>query len=192
VWPLDPPRLAIASAPLGGGIGRRDYVLNAQVPPGYARHDPAAHLRDLAADAGLTGDGIGFLTAAPVTAWTSGTSGGVTAVATVGLREPEWAAAPHPTAAAAPAGTVNVVAFVPVRLSDAALVNAVITLTEAKVQALVERGVPGSGTATDAAAVVTPADGPAEPFAGPRSPIGAHLARAVHAAVGAGLRPAPS
>ncbi len=58
-----------------------------------------------------------------------------------------------------PPGTINIVAFAPVRLSDAALVNAVATITEAKAQALWELGLAATGTATDAVTVLCPADG---------------------------------
>src|SRR5205807_6313610 len=113
--------------------------------------------------------------------------GAVTAVATVGLGEPEWAAAPGNQPPTIRSGTINIVAFLPVRLADAALVNAIATVTEAKVQALVEAGVPGSGTATDATCILCPVDGPAQPYGGPRSVWGARLARSVHAAVRAGI-----
>ncbi len=79
--------------------------------------------------------------------------------------------------------------MVPVPLSDAALVNAVLTATEAKTQALFEAGVPGTGTASDSICVACPEPAPGtpgEPFGGPRSPWGSRLARAVHAAVAAG------
>jgi adenosylcobinamide amidohydrolase len=66
-------------------------------------------------------------------------------------------------------------------------VNLVATATEAKTQALLEAGIPGTGTATDAVCIVSPiparADDERDPFGGPRSPGGAALARAVHAAV---------
>ena len=81
------------------------------------------------------------------------------------------------------AGTINVVAVLPARLSDAALVNAIATATEAKAQALFELGVAGTGTATDAVCIATPADGRAETFGGPRSRWGSRLARAVRDAV---------
>ena len=78
------------------------------------------------------------------------------------------------------------VAFLPERLTEAALVNAVATVAEAKAQALFELGVPGTGTATDATCVVCPTDARLHRFGGPRSVWGARLARAVHAAVVAG------
>jgi adenosylcobinamide amidohydrolase len=85
-------------------------------------------------------------------------------------------------------GTINIVAFLPAPLADAALVNAVATATEAKVQALVEAGFDATGTATDALFIACPVagDGNAEPYGGPRSSWGARLARAVHAAVAEG------
>ena len=114
------------------------------------------------------------------------------AAATVGLRVPTWAAAPtgRPDPELAPPprpGTINVIVALPVPLTDAALVNAVVTATEAKTQAVLEAGFAGTGTATDAICVAAPADGTREEdFTGPRSLWGARIARAVHAAVRAG------
>jgi adenosylcobinamide hydrolase len=181
--------LSIASAPLGGGIGERQWVLNAQVDADYERTDLETHLGELATSAGCDGPGVGFLTAARVEEWTRGVDGETVVFATVGLRLPTWAAAPasdRDKANTGP-GTVNVVAFVPARLADAALVNAVITITEAKSQALLEHGVDGTGTSSDAVCVLAPLDGPREAFGGPRSAIGSSLARAAHAAVAAGI-----
>ena len=75
---------------------------------------------------------------------------------------------------------------VPVHPSDAALVNAVSTVTEAKVQALLHSGVDGTGTASGAIAVRNrTAHG--EPFGGPRSTWGARLACVVYDATSAGV-----
>jgi adenosylcobinamide amidohydrolase len=187
VWRFERPTLAIASAPLGGGIGLREWVLNAQVPSAYSRTDIDVDLAACAATLGCTGTGVGFLTAAAVEQFTSATDDGVTAHATVGLTHPTWAAAPATSVERARVGTINIVAFLPVRLADAALVNAVMTVTEAKTQALVEAGVPGTGTASDAVCILMPSDGPSEAFGGPRSTVGAPLARAVHGAIAAGI-----
>ena len=105
------------------------------------------------------------------------------------MTSPTWAADLDGAISDWHPGTINVVLHVPVRLSDAALLNAIVTATEAKSQALFEHGVPGTGTASDAVCVVCPADGPVEPFAGPRSVWGARIARATHGAVLRGLRP---
>ena len=185
VWRFDHPLRVAASAPHGGGLATRRWIVNAQVPPSYARRDPDHHLRKLAVSLGLPGHGVGMLTAADVRSFVTTVDDGVEVVATVGLGEPEWAAA-APRTERVPvrlAGTINAVALLPERLSDAALVNAIATATEAKAQALFELGIAGTGTATDAVCIATPADGRAEAFGGPRSRWGSRLARAVRDAV---------
>jgi adenosylcobinamide amidohydrolase len=192
-WRFDPARRAISTAAVGGGLGLRHWVLNAQVPRDYARTDVDRHVKALARAAGCHGEGVGLLTAARVEDFTYAADDGVVAYATVGIESPTWAAAACDEAAPARVGTINIVVCVPTPLHDAAMVNAVATVTEAKVQALMDVGVPGTGTATDAVCVLTPgaawgAASDAEPFAGPRSPVGAALARAVHQAVADGAR----
>jgi adenosylcobinamide amidohydrolase len=191
-WPFATEMSTASTASVGGGVGRRQWVVNAQVRKDYARRDLAAHAAELAAVAQLDGPGVVMLTAADVRRVECATDGGVRVDATVGLTWPTWAAAADEAVedvlpAAAP-GTINVVVQLPVRLTDAALLNALCTATEAKTQALFEAGVPGTGTASDAVTVVCPSDGVVEEFAGPRSVWGARLARAVHAATLAGAR----
>jgi len=188
LWHPGPGYRMISTGVLGGGLGPREWVLNAQVPAAYARTDPAGHLRELARGLGLTGPGIGLLTAAQVTDLVQRQDEGVHAAATVGLRVPTWAAAPPGRPDPELAGTINLIVALPVPLTDAALVNAVATATEAKVQAVLDAGFAGTGTATDAICVAAPAhiQDREEEFAGPRSVWGARIARAVHAAVQAG------
>jgi adenosylcobinamide amidohydrolase len=174
---------------LGGGIGQRTWFLNATVPVAYAADDPAGDLEALAASVGLSGDGVGMLTALDVRRAVVEEEGGVEVLATVGLGWPTWAAAPPDAAArVAGVGTINVLAVVPAALGDPALVNAVATVTEAKVQALGEAGVPGTGTASDAVCVAALGGGDVEAYGGPRSRWGSPLARAVHRAVLRGAR----
>jgi adenosylcobinamide amidohydrolase len=208
LWRFPAPMMVVSSAPVGGGLGPRSWIINAQVRPWYDRTDIAAHLDELATSAGLAVDlggepdlaserdrpiiGTGMLTAANVSAGFTASEDGVGVRASVGVRLPVWAAAPPPAAVAeAHVGTINIVACVPVPHTAAALVNLATTATEAKVQAMIEAGLDGTGTVTDAICVVAPlATGAAavEPFGGPRSTCGAPLARAVHAAVAAGIQ----
>jgi adenosylcobinamide amidohydrolase len=187
LWTAGPGRRMISSAVLGGGIGERTWILNAQVSHGYRRTDPDRHLADLAAAAGARGPGVGLMTAADVSAFTRAADAGVEACVTAGVDVRGWAARPgEGTSGLQGPGTVNIVVAVPVPLSDAALVNAVTTATEAKVQAFLEAGLDCSGTPTDAVCVAARTPGPDEEeyaFAGPRSLWGARLARAVHRAV---------
>lgn len=176
----------ISSGPLGGGIGERAWVLNATVPMSYARIDPDVHLAEIAVNLHLNGPGVGLMTGVDVAEFATAVDDGVTAVATVGLGAPAWAAAPDGHLRRWRPGTINLVVHVPVRLSDAALVNAVATATEAKAQALWEIGVEATGTASDAICIACDPAGPAEAYAGPRSTWGARIARATHAAVRGG------
>jgi len=191
LWCPGPGYRMISSGVTGGGIGPRQWVLNAQVPAGYSRMDPAVHIAELAAGLGLKGEGVGLLTAARVTDVVQCEDEGVRAAATAGLRVSTWAAVPPGTADGelAPAwrpGTINIIVSVPVPLSDAAYVGAVMTATEAKTQAVLAAGFRATGTASDAICVAAPAAGEPENFAGPRSLWGARIARAVHSAVHTG------
>lgn len=200
VWAPGPGWRMIATGVLGGGLGERPWWLNAMVSRVYHDPEPAQHAREIAAALGLLPgrppspdpDGVGLLTAADVSRWRSATCEGVEVAATVGLGVPTWASASDVQLAAETAaaiGTINLLVVVPAALSDAALVNAVITVTEAKAQALGEAGVPGTGTSSDAVCIACPvpsAERPAHPYGGPRSEWGLRMARAVHAAVAAG------
>ncbi|MFN8081112.1 MAG: adenosylcobinamide amidohydrolase [Kineosporiaceae bacterium] len=200
---LPPGWRAISSAVLGGGLGPCGWWLNAQVSKHYHHPDPVAHAAELAASFGLSGPGVAMLTAADASRFTVADCDGVETVVTVGLGLPIPAAAtPQATAledysppveGAVPEvhpapGTINMLVAVPVALSDAALVNAVMTATEAKTQALVEAGVPGTGTSSDAVCIACPVGTVDDEglYGGPRSAWGARIARAVHRAVADG------
>jgi len=186
VWRFDPPVRAVSTAVLGGGLGERSWAINAEVVLDYRRPDPAVHMAAVAAELGLvSGTGVGLLTAARVVDVAAGEDAGVTCDATVGLLVPTWAASDTSADRTWTPGTINLVCHVPAPLCDSALVNAVVTATEAKTQALLELGVPGSGTASDAVLVSCPPGG-SEAYGGPRSEWGAPLARAVRAAVAEG------
>jgi adenosylcobinamide amidohydrolase len=195
-WSFPHPVAAISSAPVGGGTAALDWILNIGVTDRYHRTDLADHTAEVAARLGLVGAGAALLTAADVARFVRGSDDGVVADATVGVTKPTWAADVDDAHALRRGGgwepgTINVVIQVPVALSPAAAVNAVVTATEAKAQALFEAGVPGTGTASDAVVVCWPPVLPTEPFAGPRSPWGARIARAVHAAIRRGLEEHP-
>lgn len=204
IWQAGSGWRMISTAIVGGGLGRQRWWLNAQVDKEYFHPDPARHARAIAAGAGARGPGVAMLTAADVTRNQVARDEGVEVVATVGLGLPVWAAEfsepaaefselPKVEAAVDESpvrvGTINLLVVVPVALSDAALVNAVLTATEAKAQALFEEGVPGTGTSSDALCVACPEAGvDPEPYAGPRSLWGGRIARAVHTAVADGTR----
>jgi len=189
VWRWAAPTAALSSAPVGGGFGPADWVLNVGVESDYGRTDLAEHAGEIAAELGLSGTGPAMFTAVDLGRLVSADLDGVSVDATVGISHPTWAADPAAAAAPGGPGTINLVVQVPVALDPGAAVNAVMTATEAKAQALGDRGVPGTGTATDAVTVVWPDGGAAERFAGPRSQWGSRIGRAVYQAVWAGAGP---
>lgn len=189
VWRLAAPALVASTAACGGGVGIRHWMLNAQVEHDYRRTDIMAHAGELAAAFALVGPGVTMFTAARVAESTTAEDGGAFVQATVGLTHPTWAAADAATLSAHEPigpGTINIAVFLPVRLDDGALLNALVTVTEAKSQALFDARIDGTGTPSDAVSIVCQGD-TVERFGGPRSPWGAKLARATHRAVLAGL-----
>lgn len=189
-WRLPGAIPAIASSALGGGIGPRSWVINATVAMSYDRDDPDAHLSDLAGRLDLHGPGVGLMTGVDVRSLTEFEEDGVRVWATVGLGNAVIAGIPSAAVDSHGVGTINVVAYVPARLSDAALVNAVATIAEAKTQALRELGLEATGTSTDAICVLAAdaPDGPDERYGGPRSRWGRPLAWAAYQAILAGGR----
>lgn len=185
-------RRCLSSAVLGGGLRIATHWLNLQVPPGYARLDPHAHLAAEARARGLDPAAVvGMLTAADIDAAEAARRAPATVHATVGVGQP-LAAAGRLLRTVARVGTINLLVSVDAPLSDAALAGAIQTATEAKTQALADAGItacnhPGfaTGTATDSLCVAA-LPGGTVPFAGPATPVGAAIAAAVHGAVLAG------
>ncbi len=181
----------LSSAVYGGGMGSVRTWMNVQVPADYARVDPDAHIKERAV--GLPPPVVGMLTAADVAGHVERSSGGATAVATVGLGHPLAAAGTRP-ASAPRFGTINMLVVSALPLSDEGLVGALQTAVEAKAQALAEARIFAvnanafaTGTATDSICLACP-EGEGARFAGPATCIGGEIARAVHAAVLYGAR----
>jgi adenosylcobinamide hydrolase len=183
-------RRCLSSSVVGGGLRDARAWLNLQVEHGYARMDPEAHLREEMDARGLDpATTLGAMTAADVArATTSEEPGAARAVATVGIGVP-LAAAGRLLRSVPAVNTINLLVLVEAPLTDAALVYAVQTATEAKAQALADARVGAenhdgfaTGTATDSICVAA-RPGATEPFAGPMSAAGRAVARCVHAAV---------
>lgn len=198
LWRLPQPMLAVSTASAGGGWGERQWVINAHVADDYDGADVPGHARRLAAAVGAQGPGSVMLTAAKVERMTSAAAAGIRVDATVGISTPTWAAVSEqewdisqigqPRGDVYRPGTINMVVRLTQRLTDAALLGALGTVTEAKTQALIDAGVPGTGTPTDAITLLCTTTGDLEVYAGTRSAVGAALARATYQAVRAGVR----
>ena len=188
LWRWHDPVEALSSAPVGGGRSQLDVLLNVGVELDYRRTDLAEHAEQIARGCGASTSRLTALfTAADLDRHQRAIEDRVAVDATVGITKPTWAAGEDGTFTQWKPGTINIVVQCPDRLSEAAAVNLVMTVTEAKSQALLDSGIPGTGTASDAVVVTWPAFAPVEVFGGPRSAVGAPAARAVHRAVLAGV-----
>ena len=194
------PLSVLGSAVVGGGTGTTREILNVHVDDKYDGERPQDDLAAVAAELGVHGPFVGLMTAAytefarcAIESW-----GGLTvaAVVSVGLSNtsnagvtPPIDADPANDARAPAAGTINVVLLADARLTPAAMVNVVITVTEAKTMMLAAwrvrtpEGDPASGTSTDTVVVACTDRGEELCYAGPATPVGWLAARAVRAAM---------
>jgi adenosylcobinamide amidohydrolase len=189
------PLSVLASAVVGGDLDATQHVVNMHVSRDYESEHPGADLRAFARGLGIAGPFVGLMTAArterATVAWedANGVRAGV--VATVGLSRPAAAGVSSPVGWRP--STINLIAVLAARLERGAAVNGVITVTEAKVGALVEagvlaaEGVQATGTVTDAVVIAWTGRGPRVPYLGPGTVAGSCLARAARRAVLAGI-----
>ena len=114
------------------------------------------------------------------------------AIATVGLSNAITAGV-SPAADLVTPSTINTIVVVDGNAEPAALVNALMTATEAKTLALVEAGVkgtgghPATGTSTDAVVVAVTGRGAPERFGGPISDFGWIVAQVASLALRRGI-----
>lgn len=190
------PLATASSALVGGGLAVVDAILNVHVPKGFACADSTAALAAFARRHAVAGPYVGMLTAA----WTekaetaTARRGALSALAitTVGLGNAITAGV-SPPAADVSASTINTIVIVDGGGDPAALVNALMTVTEVKTLALIEAGVkgadghPATGTSTDAVVVAVTHRGAQQRFGGPISDLGWVVAQAAGTALRRGV-----
>jgi iron complex transport system ATP-binding protein len=192
------PLAVLSSAVVGGGEGSARDILNVHVDDKYDGERPEDDLVAVAADLGVEGGFVGLMTAAytQFARCAVETHGGLTvaAVVSVGLSNTSSAGVTPPFCleeddSAPPPGTINVLLLVDGGLTPAAMVNAVITVTEAKTMTLAAwdvkttEGDDASGTSTDTVVVACTGRGEDLRYAGPATTVGWLAARAVRAAM---------
>jgi len=191
----DEPLTTASSAVVGGGLGRASAIVNLHVPKNFRGEHADRVLEAFVARRSIPAPWVGLLTGA----WTekaevaTETIDGITAVAiiTVGLSNP--ASAGRTAVAAWLPSTINTILVVDAAATAAALVNLVMTVTEAKVMVVAEAGVrtldgdPASGTSTDAIVIAATGRGRRCEFGGPVSDLGWAAARAARAALSTGV-----
>lgn len=193
---------ALSSCVLNGGAQNIRHVLNLKVvDDATINEDPALTLSHICGELGLTENCIGMMTAAPMhtlrykTCWFGDVY--FSAIVTAGLGNARRAGDPADidcSTSQLPAGTINLVVSTNACLGPAALVEALMMATEAKVAALVARdvrsaksGEVATGTGTDAVAIVFNPNGVPLRYVGKHVLAGEMLAQAVICALTASL-----
>lgn len=178
---FEEPRRVVSSAVLNGGVRYAKAILNHQVDKDFNhRRDPEGYLREVVKRLNIAGEVVGMMTAADVSKYgmSSHSYGNliVTAIVTAGLSN---ASSCGETASNEFAGTINTILLVQAHMSDACLIEAVKTATEAKCRALAHldvRSVYGdelaTGTTTDSIAIVELGGDLKLKYAGPGTKLG--------------------
>jgi len=197
------PRRVLSSAVLNGGHVKADHVVNMKVPKtSDATEAPETTLKKYALKNGWKGTVVGLMTAASMDSFrlARDTVSGIelAVLVTSGLSNPRRIGdrADIREAGAAPgeAGTINIIALTSATLTEAAMVECVMMITEAKAAALQEAGIRSpvsngiaTGTGTDALAVVSGHGPQTVAFCGKHVLFGEVLGRLALAAVAASI-----
>jgi adenosylcobinamide hydrolase len=189
------PLQILSSAVVGGGFIRARYILNCHVRKGYCHPHPAADLVAMAQYLGIVEPFVGMMTAARMheARATALQEEDITvaAIVTAGLSNPSTPGLSPP--ATSKPGTINMILLVDAHLTPAALVNTVMTATEAKAQIILAHGSrtpeghAATGTSTDAIVVACTGRGEALPYAGPVTLVGWLIGRCIRTALAAAL-----
>jgi len=132
-----------ASTGITGGIRRVSTLLNHTIPKGWSHKEPEKDLEFIAASAGINQDFFGLLTSVPMQHCCVLQYDFITVFITAGVRrEPP-----------ANAGTINIIVCSSEGMEDAALLESVMVIAEAKAEALQAMDLPLTGTPTDAVIV---------------------------------------
>ncbi|MEM2145931.1 MAG: bifunctional adenosylcobinamide hydrolase/alpha-ribazole phosphatase CbiS [Candidatus Jordarchaeaceae archaeon] len=189
---------AVSSAPRGFGILETSKVLILQVPKDYHSDRPEEELKELIKELKLEEKTIGLMTAAEIRKVLTVTHQSyeglhVTVIITAGTSNALIAGEKTFTLKnieESSLGTINIVALIDKALTDGALINAIITITEAKSIALRNLGFNASGTTTDSVVVACSTEGEKLKYAGTGTEIGFLLSRAVRDALVESLKKA--
>jgi iron complex transport system ATP-binding protein len=209
---FSPSQRVLSSAFFGGGFCDASFILNH-----YVREDkfvdredlrsefinqPESYIRNQALQLGLTGRGVGLMTAVNISKklvalrqdfkdlWVEG-------FFTVGIGNPVRAGDPATYMEKEndrPVGTINLILVTSPNLSDSAMVDAIQVATEAKTAILVESGVksavssrPMTGTGTDCTVIVSGHGRPLR-YSGTHTKMGELIGRVVSEGIMEGLK----
>ncbi|MFZ2497593.1 MAG: adenosylcobinamide amidohydrolase [Methanosarcina sp.] len=176
------------STGLNGGRSKVKYLFNKQVPRTFNPPDPQEFVKEKALKLGLEAASFGLLTAVKMEYLQVIEDDYLTAFITAGVS--------NGSEFKAKVGTINIILISKARLSETALLGAIITATEAKGLALLEKGYTFLGTNTDAVIVAYEKDSGSDPkkmnmeelpYAGSSTELGKKITEAVIRGVKKGL-----
>ncbi len=154
------------SSGINGGWRNVDAIFNYSVDEDFERYDAKEYLERIASKLNLKRY-FGLLTSVPMDKLAIAVCDDVTAFVTAGVKNPNEKI-----------GTINIIIVLNAAISDGAMINSVITATEAKAHTLIEMGYNFTGTNTDAI-VVARTNGKYYEYAGPASELGRRIWKAV-------------
>lgn len=166
------------SSGVGGGRKAVKNILNVQVPHNFSHNDPEGYIQDLAASMKLEGGYVALLTAVEMKNVRILHDACVTVFVTAGLTNPSSF------------GTINIIVISSEALSEGAIAGTIITATEAKTRALIDKGLQFTGTTSDAIVVACENSSQGEPilYSGPATPFGSRVAKLVRLGVKEALK----
>lgn len=167
-----------------GGFGEVDFVFNHTIPEKvldeFDKLNPKEYVKKVAQDNGIEGKYFGLITAVSMERLRVVKRNEVTAFITAGIKNHNQKIN---------AGTINIILHLEANLQDSALINVVITATEAKSMALLELGYDFTGTSTDAVVVIRDRNcSKFYEYAGPESTLGKCIWEAVKEGVKRSLK----
>ena len=176
------------STGLNGGRARTKYLFNKQVPRTFNPPDPQEFIKEVVLEMELKDAYFSLLTAVRMEYLQVIEDDYLTAFVTAGVS--------NGSEFRARIGTINIILISKRRLSETALFGAIITATEAKGLALLEKGYTFLGTNTDAVIVAYETDSKIDPenqenreipYSGSSTEFGKKITEAVIKGVKAGL-----
>jgi iron complex transport system ATP-binding protein len=189
------PLTVLSSAIVGSGFRRASHILNAHVDKDYNSTNPKADLRALAHRCGVEDSFIGLLTAVYLRkarlAFFEDGDLSVAALITAGVGNAASAGITQPYRPQV--GTINIILLLDANLTRSAMLNAFITVTEAKTAVIQSRNICSpdgdlaTGTSTDTITVATTGKGKLQNYAGSVTVLGWLIARAVRQALSESL-----
>ncbi len=167
-----------ASTGIHGGIRPVSTIFNQTVPKHFDHRDPIRHLTEVADRYGFSHEFFGLLTAVNMASLCIFHYDYLTTFVTAGVSNPN------------PEGpnTINVIVHSRQGLSEGAMLETIITATEAKAKALHEMGYEFTGTTTDAVVVAHEGEEETHEYAGTLTEVGRRVYESVRVGVQEALR----